>query len=240
MRKGLLLYGKTSKNMSQRILFVEDDESLGFVTHDQLIHNGFEVDWARNGEEGLKFFDKNLYSLCILDVMMPHMDGFSLAQHIRQKDEFVPILFLTARSDEEDRLKGFEVGGDDYIPKPFSIQELIYRIKVFLRRSQVSHGSTEKTEKIGNYMFDFENQKLQFEDEEYPLTQMESELIKMLSESRNNLVSREDILVQIWGENDYFKGRSLDVFISRLRKYFKKDPAIEIKNHHGVGFTLKC
>lgn len=232
-------YRQNTPCMSHRILFVEDDENLGFVTKDNLQEEGFTIDLAVDGEQALELFKENFYELCILDVMMPKMDGFSVAKKIREKNEFIPILFLTARSQEEDRLKGFEIGGDDYIAKPFSMKELVYRINVFLRRSftEASDNSLDPVN-IGNYRFDPANHILSISDETISLTQMETRLIKLLVENQDELVTREQILVLIWGENDYFKGRSLDVFISRLRKYFRKDPKIEIRNHHGVGFKL--
>ncbi|WP_258101943.1 response regulator transcription factor [Marinoscillum pacificum] len=226
---------------SVKILLVEDDENLSFVVADHLSHEGFEVITAVNGEEGLQKFQLYDVNLCLIDVMMPKMDGFSLASEIRKRNEFVPILFLTARSMEEDRLKGFEVGGDDYIAKPFSIAELTHRINVFIRRSLVSTPSDSRKPsnvQIGSLEFDPFNLQINCGEKSTSLTQMEADLLKMLLSKKNKLVRREDILVAIWGENDYFKGRSLDVFISRLRKYLKDDPTLELRNHHGVGFSL--
>ena len=165
------------------------------------------------------------------------MDGFTLAQKIRDKDDMTPILFLTAKSQEEDRLKGFEIGGDDYISKPFSMQELVYRLNVFLKRN--SRTSPNKSSVVfGSCKYDSVNVTITVKGTKKTLTQREGDLLNLLLEHTNELVKREDILVQIWGANDYFMGRSLDVFISRLRKYLKDDPTIEIKNHHGVGFML--
>ncbi|WP_421874738.1 response regulator transcription factor [Marinoscillum sp.] len=223
-----------------KVLLVEDDQNLSFVIADHLAHEGFEVITAANGEEGLQKFQLFEISLCLVDVMMPRMDGFTLAREIRDRDEFVPILFLTARSMEEDRLKGFEIGGDDYITKPFSIAELTHRIQVFIRRSQPVVGSTAPSGSIsiGQLVFHPINLQIMSGDKVTSLTQMEADLLKLLLQKKNKLVRREDILIEIWGENDYFKGRSLDVFISRLRKYLKDDPALELRNHHGVGFSL--
>ena len=232
-------YRQNTPCMSHRILFVEDDKNLGFVTKDNLEEEGFTVDLAVDGEQALELFKENYYELSLLDVMMPKMDGFSVAKKIREKNEFIPILFLTARSQEEDRLKGFEIGGDDYISKPFSMKELVYRINVFLRRSFSGGGvKTPDPINVGNYLFDPQNHLLRIEEKVISLTQMETSLIRLLVENKDELVTREQILMMIWGENDYFKGRSLDVFISRLRKYFREDPGIEIRNHHGVGFKL--
>ena len=223
-----------------KVLLVEDDQNLSFVIADHLTHEGFEVITAANGEEGLQKFQLFEISLCLVDVMMPRMDGFTLAREIRDRDEFVPILFLTARSMEEDRLKGFEIGGDDYITKPFSIAELTHRIQVFIRRSQPVVGSTAPSGSIsiGQLAFHPINLQITSGDKVTTLTQMEADLLKLLLQKKNKLVRREDILIEIWGENDYFKGRSLDVFISRLRKYLKDDPSLELRNHHGVGFSL--
>lgn len=218
-----------------RILFAEDDENLGFLTKDGLESGGFTVDWYKDGESAWKGFSE--HDLCLIDIMMPRMNGFKLAERIREKNEFVPILFLTAKSMEQDRLKGFEIGGDDYISKPFSMKELVYRLQVFLKRSKTSEveGPVKHFGKCG---FDMENLELTVHGEKRQLTHREGELLELLISNSNQLVKREDILIKIWGENDYFMGRSLDVFISRLRKYLKEDASIEIKNHHGVGFVL--
>jgi len=222
-----------------RILLVEDDPNLAFVIEDHLTESGFEAVVVDNGVGALEKFKSNSINLCLVDVMMPRMDGFTLASEIRKLDEFVPILFLTARSMEEDRLKGFEIGGDDYITKPFSMPELIHRIKVFLRRSSARPQVSERKLKLGKLLFDDVNLTIFGQNQQaLTLTQMEADLLLLLMQHINQLVKREEILVKIWGENDYFKGRSLDVFISRLRKYLKADPDLEIKNHHGVGFTL--
>jgi len=223
--------------MSAKILVAEDDSNLGFVIEDHLISEGFEVHWVLDGVEALAKFETMTFDLCLLDVMMPRLDGFNLVRAIREKDEFVPIIFLTAKSMEEDKLKGFEIGGDDYVTKPFSIKELTHRVRVFLRRSGHQARPGEVVQ-VGKYLFDINNLSLSLGEQTTHLTQMEADLLKMLSSNGNKLVTREEILVSIWGENDYFKGRSLDVFITRLRKYLKMDPALEIRNHHGVGFTL--
>ena len=219
------------------ILLVEDDPSLGFVTRDNLQVEGYNVHLEVHGRQALDAFENQAFDLCLLDIMLPGRDGFELAREIRSKDEFVPIIFLTARNMDEDRWKGFEIGGDDYITKPFSIKELLYKIAVFIRRSRKPEKTTSMLS-VGTYTFDLENLKLSHESMTTALTQMEGELLKMLAESQGQLVKREEILINIWGENDYFKGRSLDVFISRLRKYLSLDEALTIKNHHGVGFSL--
>lgn len=223
--------------MKGSIFLVEDDDSLGFVTQDSLQVEGYHVSWFKNGKEAWEAYNDQVFDLCLLDVMLPSMDGFEIARRIRAVNEFVPIIFLTARVQEEDRLAGFEIGGDDYISKPFSMQELLYRVAVFMRRSTINK-KEEVQEDLGTYQYDEGNLKLRHAEESINLTQMEGQLLAMLMEKKGELVRREDILVRIWGENDYFKGRSLDVFISRLRKYLRHDKSLSIKNHHGVGFTL--
>ncbi len=221
-----------------KILLAEDDENLGFMVKDNLESLDHEVIWAKNGEKALLAYHNTQPELCLVDVMMPEMDGFDLAQKIREIDEIVPIIFLTAKSMEEDRLKGFEIGGDDYITKPFSMKELAYRIRVFLKRKGADEVQSVEKLSFGNSVYDPLNIKCEVDGEVFSLTQMEGQLLKFLLLHQNKLVKREDILVEIWGENDYFKGRSLDVFITRLRKYLREDPTVEIKNHHGVGFSL--
>ena len=223
-----------------KILLVEDDESLGFVIEDNLQVEGYEVKWCKDGEEAKSTSASDVFDLCLIDIMLPKLDGFDLARHIRSINEFVPIIFLTARADESDRLLGFEIGGDDYVTKPFSMKELLYRAAVFMRRSQKPTASNTSSQlAIGIFSFDLDNFQLKHGEQKVLLTKMESQLLLMLYEKKNQLVKREDILEKIWGENDYFKGRSLDVFISRLRKYLNSDKSLSIQNHHGVGFSLK-
>ena len=216
----------------------EDDENLGFVIQDGLQQEGYQVTWSQNGENAWQLFREKTFDLCVLDIMMPRLDGFDLARRIRSKDEFVPIIFLTALEMEHDRLQAFEIGGDDYVTKPFSLKELVYRIAVFMRRA-ASASQKGEDQRIGAYALDLPNMKLLHPNEVINLTQMEAKILQMLCQSKNELVRREDILLRIWGENDYFKGRSLDVFISRLRKYLGHDQELSIENHHGVGFTLR-
>lgn len=220
-----------------RILYVEDDETLSFVTMDNLELNGYKVDHCPDGETAIDSFYKNQYDLCILDVMLPKMDGFSLAEKIRASDPNVPILFLTAKSMKEDRLQGLRLGADDYITKPFSIEELILKIEVFLKRKFVTAPANELF-RIGKYNFDYRNLTLALDEDKRSLTQKEADLLKMLFDHKNNVVKRSVILEKLWGEDDYFLGRSMDVFISRLRKYLSGDPTLKIDNIHGVGFKL--
>jgi two-component system, OmpR family, response regulator VicR len=220
-----------------KILYVEDDETLSFVTKDNLELNGYLVDHCLNGESAVESFFAGQYDLCILDVMLPKMDGFAVAEKIRATDPNVPILFLTAKSMKEDRIHGLKLGADDYITKPFSIEELILKIEVFLRRKYVSV-SVNDMYKVGTYDFDYRNLMLSLNGEERNLTQKEADLLKMLLDHKNNVVKRSVILEKLWGEDDYFLGRSMDVFISRLRKYLSGDPKIKLDNIHGVGFKL--
>jgi DNA-binding response OmpR family regulator len=220
---------------SKSILFAEDDPNLGFMTKEGLEDAGFLVTWCKNGEEAWKAFSNQ--DICLIDIMMPKMDGFTLAQKIRDKDDLIPILFLTAKSREEDKLRGFQIGGDDYISKPFSMQELVYRLNVFLKRHSTNPGAQSHLS-FGNSLYSVTNVSLTVSGIERSLTQREGDLLHLLLQHPNELVKREDILIKIWGANDYFMGRSLDVFISRLRKYLKNDPSVEIKNHHGLGFVL--
>lgn len=223
-----------------RIFYVEDDETLGFVTKDNLELSGYDVTHFLNGNEALDAFDPEQYDLCLLDVMLPGIDGFELATKIRKQSLQIPIIFLTAKSMKEDRIHGLLLGGDDYITKPFSIEELILKILVFLRRKEIV-GNIETTEfKIGSYHLDYKNLKLTTENNQKILTLKEAELLKFLSENKNEVLKRSDILVAVWGKDDYFLGRSLDVFISRLRKYLSEDDRIKITNRHGVGFIFSC
>lgn len=221
-----------------KILLAEDDENLGFMIHDNLESEGHQVDWCKNGQEALHVFENSIPDVCLIDVMMPKMDGFELVKKIRAKNDLVPVLFLTAKSLEEDRLNGFEIGADDYISKPFSMKELIYRIGVFLKRSPITQEETPQSYSFGNSTFNSNNLQYETNGVFHSLTQMEAQLLHLLLQNQNQLVLREHILETIWGENDYFKGRSLDVFITRLRKYLKTDVTLEIRNHHGVGFSL--
>ncbi len=226
--------------MGANILLVEDDPSLGFVIKDNLIHKGYQVTLCTNGEEGDQQFQTQSFDLCILDVMMPKKDGFTLAQSIRSKNKEVPILFVTAKSMLEDKIVGFNSGGDDYLVKPFSMEELSLRMEVFLRRTGAgSHAVDEASYSIGDFNFDCKNFSLHHITGNKTLTQKEAEVLKLLCSNKDRVLKREEILTTVWGDDDYFMGRSLDVFISKLRKYLKGDPRVEIVNYHGVGFRLE-
>ena len=223
-----------------KILYVEDDETLSFITKENLETHGYLVDHAPNGAMAYNLSMQNQYDLYVLDIMLPEMDGFTLAEKIRSKNKEVPILFLSAKSMKEDRIQGLKIGADDYITKPFSIEELILRIEVFLKRSKISNPSGSLEKYIGEYLFEYDNLSLSKNNTEIIMTQREADLLNYLLQRKNQVVKRSAILESIWGEDDYFMGRSLDVFISRLRKYFTQDPHIKIENIHGVGFKLKC
>jgi DNA-binding response OmpR family regulator len=220
---------------------VEDDEALRFIVKDNLEQHDFIVDVAEDGAIALELFVKSNFDLILLDVMLPKIDGFQVAQSIRKTDEQVPIIFLTARSMTEDRITGLTMGGDDYIPKPFSMEELLLKIKIFLKRSGIqpnSNANNLKSISIGKFDFYPDDLTLSINGNSRTLTLKESELIKYFASNSNKVLSRNEILESIWGSDDYFLGRSLDVFISRLRKYFKDDPNIKIINLHGIGFRF--
>lgn len=225
--------------MKMRILLVEDDLNLGLVIADHLKTQDYEVISAEDGAEGLVKFNEEQFNLCILDVMLPVLDGFSLAQDIRKINKDIPILFLTAKSMTEDKIKGFESGGDDYLTKPFSIQEFELRVKALLRRSRLELVTEEMTYAIGAYRYDVENQVLNSNETQKTLTKKEAQILKILFKHKNQVISREIILKGVWGQDDYFVGRSLDVFITKLRKYFADDERIVISNLHGVGFKFE-
>jgi DNA-binding response OmpR family regulator len=221
-----------------KVLLAEDDRDLAFVIKDNLSEEGFEVTHADDGEVAWQQFQKNDFSICLLDVNMPVRDGFSLARKIREKSDVVPILFLTAKSLEEDKIKGFQTGADDYITKPFSIQELILRMDVFLRRSKKLQADVQEEYHIGKLRFSYNELKVYINEEVIPLTQREADLMKFFAQHSNKILKREEVLLNVWGKDDYFLGRSMDVFITKLRKHFKADPSIMLETIHGVGFRL--
>jgi DNA-binding response OmpR family regulator len=218
------------------LLLVEDDIDLQKVLAQYLELSGFHVYTANHGKHGLQVFQENHVDLCILDVMMPVMDGLTLAGEIRKLDAGMPVVFLTARNQKEDRLKGLKIGADDYITKPFEAEELVLRLNNILKRAGKEEASTDR---IGSLQIHYG--KLLIEDgiNSFNLTPRESELLKYLIENRNRVVKREQILEDLWGENDYFLGRSMDVFISRLRKYLQSEPSVSLETKRGVGFILK-
>ncbi len=228
--------------MFPKLLLVEDDIDLGNVMKQYLEVSDFQVDLCRNGQEGLQCFKAahQQYALCILDIMMPKMDGFSLAKAIKKVNHQVPFIFLTAKSQKKDRITGLQLGADDYICKPFEIDELVLRIQNILRRTHAQNAiQITGNQKIGRFNFNFTELTLQSPKKQQTLTLQEAKLLQLLWSNKNKIVKRADILTQLWGENDYFSGRSMDVFISRLRKYLKSDPNVVIENSRGVGFVLR-
>ncbi len=228
------------KNNTVHILLVEDDENLGFMLQDYLQMEGYQVTLKKDGKSGLQEMLDNKYDLCILDVMLPHQDGFSVASDFRKKRSDIPFIFLTAKALEEDRIKGLKLGADDYITKPFSTEELKLRLENILKRRNSSENITQQEEyAIGKYTFDFANQVLTIKKDEKRLTKKEALLLRLLCQNMNTLVRRETALTAIWGADDYFMGRSMDVYIAKLRRYLSADPKVTITNVHGTGFKLE-
>ncbi len=221
----------------KRILYVEDDETLAYLTSDNL-EESFDVTHCKNGKIGLETFIKESFDLCLLDVMMPEMDGFELATEIRKRNTEIPIIFLSAKTLKEDRIKGLRLGADDYLVKPYSIEELMLKIEIFLNRSQKQVVEQQITCRIGQYDFEVGNLCLKSNTETVQLTEREASLLKFLYDHKNEVLKRERILTELWGNDDYFSGRSLDVFVSRLRKILKSETNIRIDNIPRVGFKL--
>lgn len=233
---------------NNRILLVEDDQNFGDVLRSYLEMHEYDVTLATDGEAGLESYNRGEFDLCIFDVMMPKKDGFSLAKDIREKDKEMPIIFLTAKTMKEDVLKGFKIGADDYISKPFNSEELLYRIQAILKRSQAKADPKEEVKEfnIGKYHFNFPLRILTFlpengvedEDNKDKLSPKEAQLLRMFCMYMNDILPRSEALTKIWGEDNYFTARSMDVFVTKLRKYLKRDDNIEIVNIHGNGFQL--
>lgn len=223
-----------------KILLVEDDTSMGFLLVDFLESKGFDVKLYKDGIQGLRAFGQSKYDFCILDVMLPGLDGFSIAEEIRATNKKIPIIFLTAKTLIKDKVKGFNIGVDDYINKPFDEEELLCRIHAILSRCKLQKADSIPTGNIliGEFEFDHENLSLKIGGSDKRLTQKENEVLKMLAMSKNKVVKRDDILISLWGDNDYFNSRSLDVFIAKIRKYLKSDPNIRIENIPTVGYVL--
>ena len=221
-----------------KILLCEDDESLGMLLREYLQAKGYDADLFPDGEAGYKAFIKAPYDLCVLDVMMPKMDGFTLAQEIRQVNQDVPIIFLTAKNLKEDIFEGFKIGADDYITKPFSMEELVLRMEAILRRVRGKQQKNVAIYHIGRFIFDTKRQILSLDDRQVKLTTKESELLILLCSHANEVLQRELALKTIWIDDNYFNARSMDVYITKLRKHLKDDPDIEINNVHGKGYRL--
>ncbi len=224
--------------MKQKILLLEDDANLAFVLQEHLESEGFTVILKTNGEDGLSEAAKQRFDLCLVDVMMPKKDGFSFVKEFRKSDRETPAIFLTAKALKEDKVEGFTVGGDDYVTKPFSMEELMLRIRAVLRRSGRSSAEETGTIVIGRFLFDANRQVLVLNKRTKKLTATEAQVLEILCRKRNEIVERGEMLKAIWGDDSYFNGRSLDVFVSKLRKALSADPAIEIKSVHGKGYRL--
>ena len=222
-----------------RILLVEDDPNLGYILRENLELQGFSVNLCSDGEEGKRAFLRSVFELCLIDVMLPAKDGFSLAREIRDLDDSIPIIFLTAKSLKEDRIEGFKIGGDDYVTKPFSMEELSLRIQAVLKRTGTARpGNQKRVYSIGDFEFDYEQRRLKRGKDEKKLTYKEGELLKLLCVHMNTILERSIALDLIWGDDSVFNARSMDVFITKLRKYLQRDARIEIVNVHGKGFKL--
>jgi DNA-binding response OmpR family regulator len=226
-------------NPPAKILLVEDDINLGTILKEFLSVKGFEIVQAINGEEGFEQFKKGKHDICLIDIMMPKMDGFTLAKKIRMIDKQTPFLFLTAKAMIDDKIEGFKIGADDYITKPFSMEELIFRIHAILRRSRLPQDETEKIEfKIGSFLFKYDRRTLICKNVEQKLTPKECELLRLLCLYENKILERSEALTKIWRDDNYFNARSMDVYITKLRSYLKQDKSIELVNVHGTGYKL--
>jgi DNA-binding response OmpR family regulator len=226
-------------NDKKKILLLEDDNNLGFILKEHLEMKGYEVKLCRDGIEGSDEYNRDKYSLCLVDIMMPKKNGFTFVREVRLKDNMIPVIFLTAKSLKEDRIEGFKAGCDDYVTKPFSIEELLLRINAVLRRSESAENDSIQTQfQIGKYFFDSKKQLLQLNRKKTELTTRETELLQILCINKNKVLDRETALKKIWGGDSYFNARSMDVFISRLRKYLNDDKNVSIINVHGRGYKL--
>ena len=220
------------------ILFAEDDKSLAFMVKDALEEEGYKVVHCADGQTAIDNFDKSRFDICLLDIMMPNKDGYTVAKKIRQQTDRLPIIFLSTKSHESDKLKGYDTGADDYLAKPFSMPELLKKIDVFIRRSKKPVADIAEEIRIGNILFAPAGLKIITPEETFNITQKENDLLKFLCEHQNKVLKRNEVLTNVWGKDDFFLGRSMDVFISKLRKYLKADPGIVLETIHGVGFRL--
>ena len=225
--------------MMSKILLVEDDENFGYILKEYLEINELEVTLARNGQKGLEAFQKETFQLCILDIMMPVKDGYALAKEIRDLDKDVPFIFLTAKALKIDKLKGFQLGCDDFIVKPIDEEVFIARVKAIIKRAGFDRQDIADNYKIGRYLFDYTNQSLILNNKLRRLTEKESKILLMLCDKKNQVLDRKKALNSIWGENDIFNRKSMDVFIHKIRRYLSQDPSVKITNVHGKGFVLE-
>lgn len=228
------------EEVQPKVLLVEDEANLGLILKDYLQAKGYETTLATDGQQGFDAFSKHKYDICLIDIMLPIKDGYTLAKEIRQSDQYVPIIFLTAKSLPDDKIEGFKAGADDYLTKPFNMEELIMRIKAVLKRTSVVAGSMDQEGNfmIGKYHFDSTKQVLKIADIEKKLTSKESDLLRLLALNLNKTLDRNFALKSIWHDDSYFNARSMDVYITKLRKYLAEDKEIEILNVHGKGFKL--
>jgi len=229
------------ENLKKNILLAEDDQDFGNLLKQYLEISGYNVTWVKDGKEAIDKFEKDTFNICVLDVMMPKVDGFSLAENIIEIDPETPFVFLTARQLKEDKIKGLKLGADDYIVKPFDADELVLRLTNILKRTSksVNNTSNQSIIKINNYTFNLKRLELTHNNHKQQLTEKEASLILFLYQHKNQLLKRQDILNAVWDNDDFFSGRSMDVFISRLRKYFKEDSSISIESTRGVGLEFK-
>ncbi len=225
-------------NKKETILLAEDDAALAFMIKDSLEDLGYNVMHCKDGQTAIQMFVKDKIDLCILDIMMPRRDGYQVAKKIRAQSDRIPILFLSTKNQEQDRLKGYESGADDYLAKPFSMPELLKKIEIFLRRSRKTERNTVEEYHLGNIIFKYDDLQLITPDETYKITQKEASLMLFLCEHQNTLVKREEILLEVWGKDDFFLGRSMDVYMTKLRKMLRSDPNLVLETIHGVGFRF--
>lgn len=232
-------YKKTTMAKA-KILLVEDDPTLSFVVKEALQEKGYEVVHTLDGETGFQQFMKHNFDIILLDVMLPKKDGVIIATQIRKKNETIPILMLTSKSMDDDKIAGFRSGADDYITKPFNMEELLLRIEVFLKRTKKKENEAPTGFKMGSLIFNYDDLLLYNDEEKYQLTQREAELFRYLCMNANRVLKRDDILLHVWGKEDYFLGRSMDVFITKIRKYIKNQKDVSLQTIHGIGFKFNC
>lgn len=221
-----------------KIFLAEDDKSLSELMKEALEDEGYEVDVFADGQQAINNFDKNKYDICLLDIMMPVKDGFMVAKKIRQQSDIMPILFISTKNLEEDKVKGYQTGADDYITKPFSMKELLLKMEVFLRRTKKMYYETKQEYQLGKLFFSFTDLKLNTPDAEITMKQKEADLLKFLCEHANRVLKRDEVLLAVWGKDDFFLGRSMDVYMTKLRKYLKADPTVVIETIHGLGYRF--
>ena len=221
-----------------KILYIEDEQSLGKITRDMLVKNGFTVDWIMDGRKGLEAFNNNSYSICVVDIMVPGIDGYTFVKEVRKTDAVIPVIFLTARSLTDDVIKGFEIGGNDYLKKPFSIEELIVRINSLLNRMPKPASEVQQEFELGKFKFNYATMELSSDSKTVVLTNLENELLHRLILNKNSVLERPKVLIELWGDDTYFNARSMDVFITKLRKHLTEDPTISIVNIRGKGYKM--